>query len=404
VNASQTHPGVDSPYAWRLAIVSAFAIALGGGSIYLPVVGLKEIAADFGDQRAVPSLAYMLGFSGMGFGGVFMGWLADRTSPRVPLFIAGICIAVGGWVATLGGEYWLYLGYVLPLGFLGNSGTFTPAMNNIQGWFDRKRGIAVAVISVGPAFSGFIWPQVYRWLLPDIGWRDTLIVYGLTAGVLLVLCALYVKPSPVSHASGGKKPGENLAHLPVSSPVLMTMLSAAAFCCCFAMAVPFVHMVAFCGDLGFSAARGTEAVSLVLLTAVASTFALGKLSDYIGPLRVSLLCAVIQIASLVGFLVVTSLFGIYTLSVIHGIPYIAIVQGYALILRHDYGPGIAGWRLGVVMLFAMGGMAVGGWAGGVIFDATLNYRAAFQAALAFNLLNVMLLGALYLAGRRRALA
>jgi MFS family permease len=142
-------------------------------------------------------------------------------------------------------------------------------------------------------------------------------------------------------------------------------------------------------------------VSLVLLTAVASTFALGKLSDYIGPLAVSLLCAVIQIASLVGFLMVTSLTGIYTLSVIHGIPYIAIVQGYALILRYVYGPGIAGWRLGVVMLFAMGGMAVGGWAGGVIFDATLNYRAAFQAALAFNLLNVMLLGMLHLLQRRR---
>ena len=141
------------------------------------------------------------------------------------------------------------------------------------------------------------------------------------------------------------------------------------------MAMPFVHMVAFCGDLGFSAARGAEAVSLILATAIASTFAMGRLADYIGPLRVSLLCSVIQIVSLVGFVVVDNLMGIYTLSVIHGIPYIAIVQGYALILRQLYGPTIAGWRLGVVMLFAMAGMAVGGWMGGAIFDATLSYRA-----------------------------
>ena len=60
---------------------------------------------------------------------------------------------------------------------------------------------------------------------------------------------------------------------------------------------------------------------------------------------------------------------------IHGIPYIAIVQGYALILRRLYGSAIAGWRLGVVMLFAMAGMAVGGWLGGAIFDVTLSYRA-----------------------------
>ena len=117
------------------------------------------------------------------------------------------------------------------------------------------------------------------------------------------------------------------------SSVLMALLSAAGFCCCAAMAVPFVHMVAFCGDLGFAAARGSEAISLILLTAVASTFAMGRLSDYIGPIKVSLLCALIQIASLLGFVFVESLSGIYTLSVIHGIPYIAIVQGYALILR-----------------------------------------------------------------------
>jgi len=88
--------------------------------------------------------------------------------------------------------------------------------------------------------------------------------------------------------------------------------------------------------------------------------------------------------------------------VIHGIPYIAIVQGYALILRRLYGPTIAGWRLGVVMLFAMAGMAAGGWIGGAIFDATLSYRPAFQLALAFDLLNLMLLGALqFRQGRSR---
>jgi MFS family permease len=182
----------------------------------------------------------------------------------------------------------------------------------------------------------------------------------------------------------------------------MTLLSAAGFCCCSAMAVPFVHMVAFCGDLGIAPERGSEAVSLILITAIAATFAMGRLSDFIGPLRVSLLCSLIQVVALVGFLIVKTLGGIYTLSIIHGIPYIAIVQGYALNLRQLYGPTIAGWRLGIVMLFAMVGMAFGGWLGGVIFDATLSYRLAFQAALMFNLLNLILLSLLFIAQRRAA--
>jgi MFS family permease len=382
--------GVDSPYAWRLAFVSMFCIMLGGGALYLPVVALKEIAAEFGDRRAVPSMAYMLGFFAMGLGGVFMGWLADRTSPRVPLLIAGVSILVGGWLASRGGGEWaLYLGYMIPLGFLGNAATFTPALNNIQGWFERRRSTAISLISVGPAISGFTWPQVYSWLLPRYGWRESLVIYGVVAGVLLFLCAFYVRASPMQR-SKATRPAEDLSALPMPSKVIMVLLSAAGFCCCAAMAVPFVHMVAFCGDLG--------------LTAVAATFAMGRLSDHIGPLRVSILCALIQITSLVGFVFVESLSGIYTLSVIHGIPYIAIVQGYALILRRLYGAAIAGWRLGVVMLFAMAGMAVGGWLGGAIFDVTLDYRAAFQAALGFNLLNLMLLGLLYLGRRRRTLS
>lgn len=395
--------GVDSAYAWRLAFVSTFCIGLGGGGIYLPVVGLKEIAAEFGGHRAVPSMAYMLGFFCMGLGGVMMGWLADRTGPRVPLFIAGISIFVGGWVASSGNEWALYAGYALPLGFLGNAATFTPAMNNIQGWFDKRRSLAVSLISVGPAVSGFIWPQIYRWLLPEFGWRRALVVYGVTAGVLLFLCAFYIRPAPIVRTAGRRAP-EDLSELRLSSPLLMTWLSAASVCCCAAMAVPFVHMVAFCGDLGFAPARGSEAIALILITAVAATFASGRLSDHIGPLQVSILLSAIQVVSLTGYWLVTSLFGIYGLSIVHGIPYIAIVQGYALILRRLYGPSIAGWRLGVVMLFAMAGMAAGGWLGGAIFDVTLSYRPAFQAALAFDLVNLMLLGALYMVQRRRAIA
>ena len=221
--------------------------------------------------------------------------------------------------------------------------------------------------------------------------------------MLLFLAAFYVKPAPVLRGLGGRRK-EEAVELPLPSSMIMLLLSAAGFCCCAAMAIPFVHMVAFCGDLGYPAARGSEAVSLVLISAIVATFVMARLSDRIGPLPVSLLCSVIQIGSLVGFLSVKSLTGIYLLSLLHGIPFIAIVQGYALNLRYLYGPTIAGWRLGVVMLFAMVGMAVGGWLGGAIFDATLSYNAAFQSALAFNLLNLMLLSILYFAQRRRAFA
>ena len=256
----------------------------------------------------------------------------------MPLLIAGISIALGGWVAASGGELALYVGYTVLLGFFGNAATFTPAMNNVQGWFDRRRNTAIAIVSVGPAVSGTIWPQIYRVLLPDIGWRQTLTIYGVVAGALLLLGALYVRPAPVLRGAGGRRRREEKVDLPLPSSVIMVLLSAASFCCCAAMALPFVHMVAYCGDLGYPAARGSEAVSLVLISALIATFAMARLADRIGPLPVSLLCSVIQIGSLVGFMIARDITSIYALSLLHGIPFIAIVQGYALNLRFLYGP------------------------------------------------------------------
>lgn len=398
---STSSPGIESGYAWRLAVVSMICVAAGGGSAFLPIVAMQQMAQEFGGQRQVPSLAYTLAYVGMGAGGIMMGWLSDKLGPRAPLLIAAACIAMGAWLGSSGGPLALFVGYGLLMGFLGNSATFTPMLNNIQGWFEGRRGIAVAIVSVGPAVGGFTWPQIYRALLPDYGWRDTLMIFGVVSGTIVALSALYVRRAPIARGLGNAPVRENLAALPMSSPAIMALLSAASFCCCLAMAMPFAHMVAFCGDLGFAADRGAEAVSLILLVAIASTFVIGRLADKIGPLPTSLICSVIQIVSLVGFLFVATLWGIYTLSAIHGIPFIAIVQGYALNLRTLYGPGIGGWRLGVVMFLAMGGMAVGGWLGGVIFDNTGSYTWAFRLALLANLINLALLTILYLAQRGR---
>ena len=87
--------------------------------------------------------------------------------------------------------------------------TFTPAMNNVQGWFDRRRNTAIAIVSVGPAVSGFVWPQIYRALLPDIGWRQTLAIYGVVAGALLFagrpLCAAGTGPARRRRHGGGAR-------------------------------------------------------------------------------------------------------------------------------------------------------------------------------------------------------
>ena len=54
---------------------------------------------------------------------------------------------------------------------------------------------------------------------------------------------------------------------------------------------------------------------------------------------------------------------------------------------------------GAGALFAMAGMAVGGWGAGFIFDLTTSYATAFATGLAFNAANFAIL--LFLLGRDR---
>ena len=53
----------------------------------------------------------------------------------------------------------------------------------------------------------------------------------------------------------------------------------AGFSCCVAMSMPQVHIVAYCGDLGYGVARGAEMLSLMLFLGIVSRIGSGFVAD-----------------------------------------------------------------------------------------------------------------------------
>jgi MFS family permease len=158
--------------------------------------------------------------------------------------------------------------------------------------------------------------------------------------------------------------------------------------CCVAMSMPQVHIVAYCTDLGFGAARGAEMLSIMLGMGIASRLISGWISDHIGGLRTLLLGSVLQTVALLMFLPFDGLVPLYLISGLFGLFQGGIVPSYALIVREHFSPLQAGARVGTVLMATLFGMALGGWMSGAIFDLTGNYQAAFLNGIAFNLLNV----------------
>ncbi|HUH83523.1 MAG TPA: MFS transporter, partial [Stellaceae bacterium] len=169
--------------------------------------------------------------------------------------------------------------------------------------------------------------------------------------------------------------------------------------CCTAMSMPQVHLIAYCGDLGYGVGPGAAMLSLMMFFGMVSRIGSGFVADAIGGLGTLLLGSALQGVALALYLGFDGLSSLYVISALFGLFQGGIVPSYAIIVREYFPPEEAGWRVGVVLLATLIGMAWGGWMSGEVFDLTGSYHAAFANGLAWNLLNGAI--ALYLLRRRR---
>jgi len=380
----------ESTYAWVRLGVSLLLMTIGSTGMYVMAVALTPVQAEFGSGRGGASLPYTLTMIGFGAGGIIMGRLADRFGVAVPVIIGAFGLGTGFVLAGLSQSLLQFaLAHGLLIGMLGCSATFAPLVADASLWFDKHRGIAVAICASGNYLSGAIWPPILQHLFDTIGWRQTYIGFGLFCAASLLLLSFVMRrrpPALAAPAAPGSRRDTKSLGLPPST--LMVLLCLAGVGCCVAMSMPQVHIVAYCGELGFGAARGAEMLSLMLGFGIVSRLVSGWISDHIGGLRTLLLGSVLQGIALLLFLPFDGLTSLYIVSAMFGLFQGGIVPAYALIVREYFDPREVGTRVSIVLTATMIGMALGGWISGVVFDLTGSYHAAFLNGIAFNLCNL----------------
>ena len=398
-----TVPEGESSYAWFRLLASLLLMTIGGSGMYAVTVVLPQIQAEFGTARAGASLPYTLTMIGFGIGGIFMGKLADRFGVMMPVLLGTLGLS-GGFIAAgmaqSAGQFALLQG--LLIGALGTSATFAPLVADTSLWFTRRRGIAMGICMSGNYVAGAVWPPIVQHFTAGYGWRATYIGIGMFCLVTMLPLALMLRRRPPlaapvtgSAAAAAAKAGAGQDRpLGMAPGTVQLLLCVAGVACCVAMSMPQVHIVAYCGDLGYGSARGAQMLSLMLGMGVVSRLTSGWISDHIGGLRTLLLGSVLQGIALLLFLVDDGLLSLFVVSALFGLFQGGIVPSYALIVREHFTPKEAGARVGTVLMATLFGMALGGWLSGAIFDMTGSYRAAFVNGLAWNLLNVTIVLAL----------
>ena len=202
-----TEPGPESAYAWWRLMASLALMTVGGAGMYAVTVVLPAVQADFGVDRADASLPYTLTMIGFGIGGILMGRLADRHGVMVPVAVGAVGLGLGFVLAGMSGNLWLFcLAQGLLLGLLGTSATFVPLVADTALWFDRRRGIAMAICMSGNYVAGAFWPPVIQYFTQSAGWRPTYIGIGIFCVLtMLPLAWVYRRrpplPAPAAAAS-----------------------------------------------------------------------------------------------------------------------------------------------------------------------------------------------------------
>ena len=392
--ATPVSSGVDSSYAWgRLAVALALS-TIGGVGLWSTVVVLPVIEAEFGVDRGGASAPYTATMIGFAIGGVAMGRLADRFGIALPLILGAVMLGLGYLAASQAGSYWQFVAIqTVLIGMLGASATFGPLVADVSLWFVRRRGIAVAIVASGNYLAGAVWPPILNHLIETVGWRQTHLVVGIICLAIMLPLILLMRRRPHAAAVDASTPAAtHLARAPLPPSVLMVLLCVAGIACCVAMSMPQVHMIAYTKDLGYGAAAGATMLSVMLITGVISRLISGLIADRIGGLGTLVLGSALQTFALILYLPFDGLVSLYAVAAIFGFAQGGIVPSYALIVREYYPAREAGWRVSVVLMATVMGMAFGGWISGEIHDLTQSYTAAFLNGIAWNILNLSIAG------------
>lgn len=405
-SGSSDDPGLgsvslDSAYSWRRLAYAVLIGLISNASLWTSVTLMPSLQQEFALSRTQASYPYIAIMAGFLVASPILGSLSDRHGIARLLFFASFVGSAGYLAGSYATGFPVFLLSQVVVG-IGTAAGFAPLAADISHWFRGRRGLAVAVVSSTGYISGILWASVIGQVLEHGNWRD---VHLIIAVALLAIAPLsYLLRLRVPEAflnDADRRQDRSSRSVAMSASSVKWLLAIAGVSCCIAMAMPQVHLVSLCLDLGLTITQGNDLLATMLFGGIVSRIVSGAIIDKVGATRILLAGSVLQMLALGLYIPFDGLSSLYAVSLIFGLAQGGILPSYPIIVR-DYLPArSAGAAIGFVATATQFGMAFGGWLSGWIFDQTGSYFVAFLNGIAWNAVNLGLIGFLILASRPR---
>lgn len=251
---------------WRVVAASAAGVYVSFASLFVYTFGilLKPLAETFGWSREGISAGFGVAALMIAICSPLLGQLFDRYGPRrviLPcLTVFGLAFAS---LALLTPHLWHLYATLAVLGMVGNGTAQMAYSRAVSTWFDRHRGLALALMMCGGAVGAMTLPPLAQWLVSSVGWQSTVVVLGLGAlAVGLPTVALFVRERPVAE-QGHRRHSEGATVREGLASRGFWILAAVLFFASIAQNGAIAHLSALLTDRGVAAGSAAAAVSVM---------------------------------------------------------------------------------------------------------------------------------------------
>jgi len=426
MNAAETpSPSNRSPqpdrifFGWYIVAAAVLIQGLGYGSRYSFSVFFPTLLNEFGWSRDLGASILSTHILFYGLTAPFAGGIVDRIGPRKAMFTGTGMLASGLFLSQWGRQPWHFF---LTFGVLCGSGLCflgaVPLTVVIRNWFERRRGIALSLMFLGPGVALAFFPAV-AWLIDTFGWRHAYAIEGLiiiVAFVPIISLFLVYHPRDKGLTRDGLVSGEDNSQIldlegrrvvdPVWTAREWTLPQAVKTCrfwmiclttfCLWGVGhhILITHQIAFAIDNGYDRLYASAVLSLSGWTLCLGSLA-SMISDRIGRESTMIIGLMLAISGILVFLMIQDAnrpWMLYYFAIVFGFGFGMCVPTIAATVTDIFQGPKVGATVGFVWFsFSMGG-TIGPWLGGLLFEWTGNYRLAFAiSCILFTLAGTFLL-------------
>ena len=375
------------PIGGGLAVAGMAITTASLGSILSFNVFLKFLLDDFKWDRGFTAAALSISMVGMGLLSPLAGSLSDRYGARSLVSVGGVLMGVAYLLLSRVEAMWHLYALYLMVG-LSVSGILMPVVGEISRRYQHRRGLALAVGVSGFSLGSALVPLSVAVIISAVGWRDTYVILGLSAGAVVLALGQLMGGRPVTHK---RSRGQGLSLSQAASTGNFWKVLFAIGLSLAGVHMVVAHLVTYATDLGLTATTGTLLVSLTGVAGFVGMLLMGAMSDRTGSRLPWVLSGTISVLALVWLVSVKSTAIVYPFVILYGFAW----GGYAVLMRAMV-PEFFGLRsvaavAGGLQLGANVVTAPGPAISGFIFDYTGSYDMAFVLSAALFLAAVALM-------------